>query len=341
MKIDELRQVILPLLLSGWLGSAAFGQAKDYVYSVTGAAPISGKIASISADEVKISTKGNVQSIPVDQIAKLKFSDDPSGMSGLRSAMEAGQLEKAKSLLTSIQPKGRPYIRQELDFARCYIQARLALQGTGSVTDAARQMGGFLKSNPTSFYFYRGCESMGDLAMSLGKYSSAAKYYAKLSKSSSAPTKARGDLLQGDALLREGNADQALAMYQRVTKSSDLRLRAMGQIGVATCDIERGQANAAIKLLEEVIAKNDSKDVELFARAYNSLGKAYLATGNTDAALESYLHTDLLFYRDLDRHAEALFHLAQLWTSKNKPTEATRARNTLKSSYSGSQWAQK
>ena len=69
------------------------------------------------------------------------------------------------------------------------------------------------------------------------------------------------------------------------------------------------------KQIEKVIVENDSERPRaLFARAYNALGHALShAAGQTEAALDAYLHTDLLFYRDAENHAEALYHLAKLW----------------------------
>ena len=302
---------------------------------------VSGEIKRVTRDFITIIDKGRSQNISVDQVSKLRFKDDPSGLASIRSAVVTGQLEQAATQMQSIKPRGRPFVRQDVEFYRALIDAKLALQGRSPINDAARKMSGFLKAHPDSFRYYEACEMMGNLAMGLQRFDSAAKYYAKLGESKSSSVAARGNLLQGDAWLRRGDPKKAAQLFQQVATSSDVRLQSLGQIGVATCLSQNGKATEAIQQIEKVIGENDSKDTELFARAYNALGLSFAAAGRKEAALEAFLHTDLLFYRESEQHAEALFHLSKLWSDANNPAEATRAKQTLKQRYGSSLWASK
>ena len=110
---------------------------------------------------------------------------------------------------------------------------------------------------------------------------------------------------------------------------------------MAKCQAAAGKHAPAIKLIEKIIDENSSEDAELFARANNALGYAFQKAGNSDASLESYLKTDLLFYRARSQHAEALYHLGRLWSAANNPAESSKARMKLKEYYGASLWAKK
>lgn len=334
-------QIVTLLIGLFCLPAVATAQRSKDIITRTQGGMVSGKIESVNADFVTVKEKTKTTKVPVDQISKVRFGDDPTGLAKVRSDVANGQIEQAKKQVAKVKPEGRPLIKQEVDFFKALINSRLALQGQGNITNAAKEMNRFLTANSDSLRYYEACEVMGDLAMNLGKFKSAASYYAKLGKSKSPGIVTRGNLLQGDALLLRGETQQAAKMFQNAARSSDMRLKRLGDVGVAKCQVAAGNHADAVKRLEKIIADNDSKDVELFARAYNALGDAMESAGDSHAALDAYLHTDLLFYGESSQHAEALYHLQKLWSVANKPTEAARARRILKERYAASLWAKK
>lgn len=321
----------------------ALGQlsSKDVIWRLDKPGTTSGEIRSFTPDQVTILASGRPERVPVEAISKLRLSDDPKGMASIRASVQSGQLKQAGSQLESMTASGRPITRQEVDYLRALVAARLALRGTGTIRDAARLVASFIKENPTSFRYYSACELMGDLAVGLGKFDSAANYYGKITRSKSNVLSAKGKLLEGNAWLRQGDLTKAARLLKETTSAPDPRLRSMGTIGLAMCVVQEGRPSEAIAQIEKVIQENPSTDVELFARAYNALGQAYATSRQKEAALDSYLHTALLFYRDREAHAEALFHLSKLWTDVNKPGEAQQARQTLQTRYASSPWAKK
>lgn len=318
------------------------GQVRDMLWKRGEKKMISGEITSVTPESLSFKSGGRTQTISVGDLDRLRFGDAPSGLTAVRAAYRNGQLKQAKTQLAAVNQSGRPFVQQELAYFKAVITAKLALSGKGNVEAAAREVGGFLKSNSDSFRYYEACEVMGDLAMSLERFQPAIKYYEKLANSQSPNFAARGALLLGDIWLLKDDKAKAGNMFARASQSADSRISAMGELGVALalCTSKQG-AIKAIPAIEKVIAENDSSDVELFARAYNSLGQAFLAAAQNEAALDAFLHTDLLFYRATDRHAEALFHLSKLWMTVNKPAEATKARQTLKQRYASSMWAKR
>ena len=108
-----------------------------------------------------------------------------------------------------------------------------------------------------------------------------------------------------------------------------------------SCKAELGQTDEAKELVEEVIAKNDPADDELFAQAYLALGTAHRKADEPLEAVLAYLHVDLLFFRQRDAHAEALYYLSNLWGQIDRPEQAVQARNLLKSRYGATIWGKR
>ena len=71
------------------------------------------------------------------------------------------------------------------------------------------------------------------------------------------------------------------------------------------------------------------------ARIYNAQGASYEASGDTEGAILSYLHTHLMFSNQPDAHAEALKRLVELWPQVGKPERAAAARQELQQRYPG------
>lgn len=320
--------------------STAYAQAQDYVWAGSDGM-ISGKVESVSAEGLSIKGKSGVRKVAVDEITKIRFGGEPAGLSRVRTNVRNGQFEEASRTVARLKPNGNQYVAQDIEFYKAMIRSRLALRGEGDVTAAARAVKKFLDGNKNSLHYYEACQLMGDLAMNLGKFNSAAKSYTQMTKSKSANMAGRGNLLQADALFLQNKASDALRKYKQAKSARDSELKALATVGEAKCQAAKGNHGPAIQELEKLIANNSSENVELFARAHNALGYAYEKAGNSNAALESYLYTDLLFYRETAQHAEALYHLGKLWSVANKPVESSRARKTLKEKYAATLWAKK
>ena len=154
----------------------------------------------------------------------------------------------------------------------------------------------------------------------------------------------RAAVLTGRAMVAQKKFELALARFDQVLASSasgkeadELKLAAA--LGRAAALGGAGKTDEAVKQVNEVIAKADPENDELHARAYNILGNCYQAGGQIKPAIVAYLHVELLFPKPPDQHAEALANLAKLFAADNQPENAARMRNTLKSNYPQSAWA--
>ncbi len=319
---------------------------RDTIHPASGR-PLSGQIVEISATEIRIDLGESVTNVPVIDVRQVTFSDEPIQLRRARDLVRQGQLENALSTLNQadLSRVERPEVRTDVEYYRLYCQARLALAMGGDLPEAEAAMFRFVGANRKSYHFFEAAETLGDLAMARGDYATAAKYYGPLRRTAPWPAmQLHGTLLEAKALSPSGNYAEALKNYESVIASplataEAIRQKSLAVAGRAVCQAEMGQATEAIPSLEKIIVDNDPQDTELFAQTYNALGACHRLANQPKDALLAYLHVDLLFYQSGDDHAEALYHLSNLWNQTNKPDRATAARSLLKSRYPGSRWA--
>jgi len=321
----------------------------DQIYLAKGA-PARGNIPpdGMTKQKVSVEVSGVARQIDVNEIVRITFAGEPTELVGGRNNVLQKNYNQALVELKKLdgQKIDRPFIKQDIEFYKDLCQARLALSEGGDRTAASKALLAFVSSAPDNYHFYDAAEVLGDLAMASGKYADAAKYYGPtgLAGAPWPDYQLRANNATGRALIGEKKYDEALEKFKAVS-SSDLstaeavRQKNLAAVGRALCLAETGKPDEAVTMLKDLIDKNDPQDAVLFARAYNALGRCYEKQSKPKDAVLALLHTDLLFYADADAHAEALYHLAKLWTDLSKSDRAVAARNTLKERYAGSVWA--
>ncbi len=341
------RVAVATAVFIGWHEVAVNAQS-DQIFNLKGT-PISGTVSSMTPDEVVMTVGGSDRKFPITEIKRLTFGDDPTELRRARDSVANGQLEAALEDLKKIDPDNlrREYVKQDYDFYKAFCHGKLALLGGAEKPAAVTQLRAFMTATKgTNYHAYEAAELLGDLAMSLESYDNALKFYAFLGRSSIPDNQLRAATLEGRALLAQNKPTEALQKFEGVISHitddpAANRQKLFAAIGKAVCLAETGAGDEGLKLVEEIIAQNDSQDTQLFARAYNALGICHLKAKRPKDALLAFLHVDLLFSDQDDAHAEALYHLAKLWTDLNNLDRSIKARGTLTSRYAGSSWAKK
>jgi hypothetical protein len=342
---------------------SVFGQSEDTIIGASGT-PKRGTITRITPQTVTMDSNGSETIFSVPDIKMLRFADEPVELETAKKRLLEGNVNAAKSELEKIALGNvkQDSIRKEIEYYMAFCNATLAMRGEyADKKGAGAALKKFVDNADTKYtqthHFYEAAKLLGDLSMSVGTYDYAEKIYGMLGK---APTGWLAHLFQAkvlvaDAQLAKKDYANALANYTQVVvaqgNKETARFQQLAKVGQAVCMAGDGKPDQGITLLEEIIKKEDPKDAELFGKAYNALGACLLKKqeAETDAkqkasyekqALMAYLRTDILFWQNADAHAEALFHLTDLWDKVNKPDRATRARGTLKDRYGGSRWSQ-
>lgn len=307
-----------------------------------------GDIKSATATELALEIGATKKQIAVNEIDTVQFDAEPTQLTQARAAIKGGRYAEAAANLAKITPADakRPLVADDVKFYDALATARQALAGSGSIAEAGKKMLAFEKSHPDSFHHFEACEVVGDLLVAMGNFGVADSYYAKLAQAPWPEFKLRAEVLSGRALVGQGKFKDAFAKFDRVLASSATGKDADAQkvaamLGKAAAYSGEGKEDEALKLIDEVIAKAAPEDEELHARAYNLLGECYMVSGKRKPAILAYLHTDLLYSRFPQLHAEALGKLVELFTADQKAERAAQVRAMLKEKYPSSVWASK
>ncbi|MBM4076243.1 MAG: tetratricopeptide repeat protein, partial [Planctomycetes bacterium] len=125
-------------------------------------------------------------------------------------------------------------------------------------------------------------------------------------------------------------------------KSSSERLRYFeALIQQARVLVLQSRHEEAIKIAETVTDTGPADDAPLQAEAYVILGNSLQALSRPKEAVLAYLHVDLLYPKQGDFRAEALFRLVKAWKAVQQPDRSSEAESRLVQNYPNSAWRKK
>jgi predicted negative regulator of RcsB-dependent stress response len=328
------------VLLGLLIASPALAQT-DRLYP-QGGDVVLGKIKSISKSGIVMTVSGKDQTFNAGAIEKVMFQGDPTGLTQGREFALDNQFDQAISELKTVDANKLNRAPQKADFAFyvMYSQAQQALSGNGDLRASVTAALNFIKQNTDSWHFYKTAKLLGDLAVKLGSYDQASKYYGSLRNAPSAETKIESLYLNALVKLKQDKDAEAASDLQKIVgigvqSPEGARLQTLAKAALAIATAKQGKGQEALDIVNELIAKLNPTDTETAAEIYNAQGASYMAMGDNQGALLAYLHTQLMFSTHPGPHSEALKQLAELWTKVGKPDRAAEARSELQQRYPG------
>ncbi len=321
----------------------------DAIYPLTGS-KVSGKIVERTKDKVVIEVKnGTTQSMDTNLIGRVVFDGEPPLLTRVKDSILTGQLDQAIEEFKKIDVssiKNDETKLQDYYFYRGYLTALNALRGKGDAAAASKLLVEWAPKNRDSHSYYLSLEKLGELAIATGTPEQASKYFAALASSPFAELKVKGNYLSGKALLESKQTAEARAKFAAVTQAqvadaASLKFKKLASLATIRCDAAEGKTPKAIEALEKMVDEGDSTDAELFSELFNSIGGILKGAGNNDEAILAYLKTDLLYASEPEAHAEALYHLSQLWPLVGENQRGTETRSRLAKLYPTSPWLKK
>jgi len=340
---------VLSVLLAS-AASTGHAQVNDQIYLLSNPGEsIKGLIDAVSASDVTVRVNGVPRKLPANDVQRIQFADSPTELLQAAAMFRKGQLKDARTELGNLNlaEVNNKWIQQDVAYMLAFIETRSALAGDGDKNSAGTLLVAFLKNHSDSYHYFEAVELFGDLAYVVGSFDMAAQQYTILSKSPWPGLQVRGTLRLANSTVGKGDYAAALGMFEKVAGISattpELQLTVSeARAGQARCLGETGKPAEGIALANVLIKDNDPKTQKpLFAQAYNAQGICYRSSQKPKDAILAFLHTHLIFNESPDAHAEALFHLSQLWDEVNKADRAQDTKRLLREKYAGTYWEQK
>lgn len=336
-----------------WIGLLLFNANKTSMADEIGlrdGKEILGTIAKETTTEIVIVSQGKSepQSIAVNRIVKIRYNGQPATLTHARSMEEAYELRIAAEEYGRVQAelKGKPPILQAAQFGEARVLARLALDESTGVDEAIARLEKLDRDNPDSRHHFPGQELLGRLYFEKKDYANAARAFDELANAPWPEAKLESAVYHARMFRAQGKLDDALARLKPVlntkAESPDQELiQAEALLEIASCLRDQKQHDAEIETLEQVIERAPAGSSSVQAEAYIALGDACRATQKPKDALLAYLHVELLFAKNKELHARALYNLSQLWSELGQSERSAAAQSTLKTEYPNSPWTKK
>ena len=336
------------------LQSGATVDAADQV--VTRNETLFGKIESVSTEAVQLLTRGSASAareIGVSDVVMIQFSDEPQDLIEAKRRLVknnfVGALEAIQQVDEDEIQSASVAVRGEYAYVRAVAGGHVAMGAGGKISSALSSIKNAIDQFTRSIHYYELLEVAGDLEQALGRYDEAASLYKKIALGPP-PMLVRAGRLKGDVLAAEGRYPEAIEEFEKV-QSVDLvggfveEEKMMACLGQAESLLSLGRFSEAASLIRTMLSGSRPEEVPiattnvLLGNAYSLLGRALAELKQDQDALIAYLTVDLVYGDAPDTHAEALFHLFQLWNRGGYPRRAEEVRKRLMKTYPKSTWA--
>jgi tetratricopeptide (TPR) repeat protein len=316
---------------------------------------IKGKVEAESARGVKIS--GAKELVSAEKIFDVYYDVDPLTVRlksyrpavdadhkaavakpGLRKAFLDEALKNYPEALAGLK-EGQPYAQRNIEFRLAYLRALLAQETKDAATRdlAIDKLKEFKTKHANSWQIGRALKTLAELQAEAEQYAEAEQTYHELARADvSDALKESAELLAATLAVRAKKYDVAEknlnALIAKLPKGS--RQSGRAQIALGDALREAKKLDQARGVFQKVI--DETKDRDLKAAAYNSLGESALAAEQYQEARWDFLWVDVVYNQDRTEHAKALYYL---WKVFGQLNEEERARDCLETLLSDGQFA--
>ncbi len=315
-----------------------------------------GTIESVSSESVQLLPRGSTSAsreIGVSDVVMIQFSDEPQDLIEAKRRLVknnfVGALEAIQQVDKDAIQGASVAVRGEYAYVRAVAAGHVAMGATEKISPALSSIKKVIDQFTRSIHYYDLLEVAGDLEQALGRYDEAASLYKKIAIGPP-PMVVRAGRLQGDVLAAEGRYPEAIKEFEKV-QSVDLvggfveQEKMMACLGQAESLLSLGRFSEAASIIRTMLSGSLPEDVPvsvtnvLLGNGYSLLGRALAEMEQDQDALIAYLTVDLVYGDAPETHAEALFHLFQLWNRGGYPRRAAEVRERLIKTYPQSTWA--
>lgn len=312
--------------------------------------PIVGEITKITKLDVTIKPKTKeAETVPVNEIVRLRFDDEPAGLNLARTHEEKGAhalaIDAYTKALTELKSTN-PDLKADIEYLIARTVARQALTDPSKQEDAIKRLEAFRKAHGDSFRYFEATDFLARVQLEKKDYDGAKATFATMEQAPWSDYKMAALIGNARVQFRQGQFGPALEAFNQViampgTSESETSRKHEAMLGKAICLQQQSQFAEAITVLDEVIDKVSPEDKRVQAEAYVRQGDCLQQTGKPKEALFAYLKVDVLYRQESAAHAEALYNLAKLWKVIGQTSRGEDANAELQKEYPNSEWAKK
>ena len=310
---------------------------------------VRGTIKNVTSTEVTLEAVGQSTAVPVTDIAAVRWDGEPPQLNITRTRESNGDLEFALQSYREIMGQAdasQNNLKTDLEFLIARTLARQAIADPSKKDPAIKALNEFVSSHSDFFRYYDALQWLGRVEAATGNFEAAKTAYGRVAtaplpalKMAAQNSLARVKLKQDD--LAGALADFDAVLAQQGNDAATSRQHFSAKLGRAIVLQRQGKQEDALKSLDEVIQQASPDDTAVQAEAFARRGESLEASGKEKDALLSYLHVDILVPGEPEPHAEALYHLTQLWAAAGQAERSADARRRLTEEYPESEWAKK
>jgi len=321
----------------------------DEVLRKYGEKSVRGDVTAITREAVSVKSLAKVVEIPANEISSIKWDAQPAKLNMAHSNAQRGQYDTALKLFQEAQEDAKSpsdNLKTDINYGQVAMLGELALNRGDEIDDAIAGLEKFREDHPQSYHYYSSLELSARLALQKQDLKTAQELYEQLGKSSLKEYQMAAKVGEGRILLSRdgGEATAALQEFESVlamqaASPGEKEQQAAAMNGKVSCLILEKKFEEALAILDGIVADPEVTDETVLAQAYVLQGRCHMAAGRAKSAILSFLYVDTLLPSDGASHAEALFHLVQLWPQVGKQVRAQNARGRLQSQYPQSRWA--
>ena len=329
------------------LGSAH--AATDIITKKSDGKRVNGDISAMTKAELTLKRSQGEEVIQANDIAliewgtatadlKLAYSDENGG----RFDSSIQRLAKAKADTKSPSP----FLQGEFEYVLARVQGKQALSDSGKRDQAIQKLVGTQKAFPEHIRYYDSMLLLSQLQLLNQDYAGVRATAEILKKSPWNEMRLAALIAEARVEVSEGKLDEAIASFEAAAKAAgqspaEVSRKYEAMLGQARGLLLKSKFDDALKLLDVVTDKGPLDDSAIQAEAYVLQGQALLGLGNNKEAALAFLHVDVLFSKESEFHAEALYQLSRVWKLVQHPERSADAAGKLVQNYPNSEWRKK
>jgi tetratricopeptide (TPR) repeat protein len=316
---------------------------------------VRGKINAETPTKVEISTSAGDEEVPVNEIANVRYDQQPTELAQVRAQLEQQRYEEAletlKTLYERVKDTRQEFLKASLLFQVFRTQFQIAKADESKIDAALATEAEFRAAFPRSRHDFKLDEMTGELCLAKRDFARAKKAFANLRGADWPGYREKAMVYEGLALMEEGDVTGALGNFDIVLATTDSPAtrdqRLAAQVFKAEAMLKTAKdakKGAEIeKLLRAALAATPADNRLVKALGHNALGDALRLQKKPpmEILMEGYFYNVVLYNEDGRQLARALYQSQELFKQLGQTDRQETYARELRTKFPDSPWTKK